>query len=524
MKILVAEQIADAGVEILRAEGHDVDVRPGLARADLLDIIDGYDGLIIRSATKADAELIERASLMKVIGRAGTGVDNVDIDAATRAGVLVVNAPQSNSLSTAEHAMALLLAQARNIAPADASTRAGKWERSRFAGVELHGKTLAVLGLGRIGSLVAQRALAFGMKIIAYDPYVSAQRASQMGVELLPLDEALARADFLTIHMAKTSETAAMLGERELALMKPTARIINAARGGMVDEQALADAVSSGRLAGAGIDVFSEEPPKSSPLFAVEQILVTPHLSASTAEAQDKAGVTIAEQVSLALRGDIAQYAVNVDLGREMSAEVRPFLGLAERLGRIFTGLSGAGFHAVRVTYRGAIADQDTRVLTLSALRGLLSGIVDEAVTFVNAPLLAEERGIVVNEERAGAAGESYVNEIEIASDNGVAVAGTVFGKGAIERLTQVYDFHLDMPPAPFMVFLRYDDRPGVIGAIGTILGRTSVNIADMRVGRQELGGEALMCLTVDQPIGDATMAALVEGSGAKEARLVVLP
>jgi D-3-phosphoglycerate dehydrogenase len=342
-----------------------------------------------------------------------------------------------------------------------------------------------------------------------------------MGVELVSFEEALRRADFLSIHMAKTNETTAMIGVAELALMKPTARVINAARGGMIDEDALARAVREGRIAGAGVDVFPEEPPKSSPLFDVEQIVVTPHLGASTVEAQDKAGTTIAEQVSLALRGEIAQYAVNVDVGREIAEEIRPFVALAERLGRIFTALSGE-LHNVRVTYRGAIADHDTRVVTLSALRGMLSPVVEEAVTFVNAPLLAEERGVAYAEEKTPSATGSYVNEIEISGDAGVAVAGTVIGKGNEERITQVYDFHIEMPPAQYLAFLRYDDRPGVIGAIGTILGERGVNIADMRVGRQQRGGEALMCLSVDQPINAEVLDELARGSGAKDAKFIV--
>ena len=522
MKVLIAEQIADAGVERLRSEGHEVDVRIDLARASLLDAIGIYDALIVRSATKADAELIERATALKVIGRAGTGVDNVDVDAATRQGILVVNAPQSNSLSAAEHAMALLLAQARNIPSANASLKAGHWERSRFAGVELHGKTLAILGLGRIGTLVAQRAFAFGMKVIAADPYVSKQRAAQMGVELVTLDEALARADFLSLHMAKTSETSAMIGERELALMKPDARIINVARGGMVDEEALARAVREGRIAGAAIDVFVEEPPTSSPLFGVEQVVVTPHLAGSTAEAQDNAGITIAEQVCLALRGEIAQYAVNVDIGREISEEVRPFLALAGKLGRIFTNIAPEGVQGVRFTVSGQIAERDTRVLALSALRGMLSAVVMEPVTFVNAPLLAEERGITFDEVRS-TAGSSYVNEFEISGEDGTAVSGTVVGRNNEERITGVYDFKLEMPPGRHMCFLRYDDRPGVIGAIGTILGARGVNIADMHVGRRERGGEALMALTVDQAIDQAVLDELAQGSGAKDARSIDL-
>jgi D-3-phosphoglycerate dehydrogenase len=383
--------------------------------------------------------------------------------------------------------------------------------------VELHGKTLAILGLGRIGTLVAQRALAFGMRVVAFDPYVSKQRAAQMGVELQGMETALREADFVTIHMSRTPETQNMIGAAQIALMKPGARIINAARGGLIDEEALAKAIASGHLGGAGIDAFAVEPATSSPLFDLESVVVTPHLGASTTEAQDKAGATIAEQVMLALRGELAQYAVNVDAGREIAEAVRPFLPLAEKLGRIFTAIAGEATHRVRFAMLGQIADQDTRVVTLSALKGMLAAVVLEPVTYVNAPLLASERGIEYSETKSSAA-RSYVNELEIQGEGGIIVAGTVIGKNNEERITAVYDFEVEMPPGTYMCFLRYDDRPGVIGAIGTILGEAGVNIADMRVGRQTRGGEALMCLSVDQPIDATLLEKLKRGSGAKDA------
>jgi D-3-phosphoglycerate dehydrogenase len=522
MKVLVAETISDGGVERLRSEV-SVEVRTDLSREQLLDAIGGYDALIIRSQTRADAELIERAPNLKVIGRAGIGLDNVDLDAATRHGIVVVNAPTSNVLSAAEHTIALMLAQARNIPAADASVRAGRWERGRFGGVELHGKTLAILGLGKIGTLVAQRASALGMRVVAYDPYVAKQRAGQMGVELVPsLDDALRVADFVTIHLPKTSETQALIGAGQLALMRPSARIINTSRGGIVDEAALAAAIKEGRLGGAGLDVFATEPPEASPLFGLDSVVVTPHLGASTEEAQEKAGTAIAEQVLLALRGELAPYAVNVEAGRELSDVVRAFLPLAEKLGRIFTALAGGNTQRVQFSYQGQIADHDTRVLTLSALKGMFAGVVHEPVTFVNAPLVAAERGIEVSETKS-AMSRDYVNAIEISAGERAAVAGTLVGKRNEERLVRVLDFDVDFPPGPYMCFLRYDDRPGVIGAIGTLLGRSGVNIADMRVGRQEKGGEALMCLTVDQPIEPEVLAELKEGSEAKEATFITL-
>ncbi|HLW18465.1 MAG TPA: NAD(P)-dependent oxidoreductase, partial [Actinomycetota bacterium] len=391
----------------------------------------------------------------------------------------------------------------------------------KYEGVELHGKTLAILGLGRVGTLVAQRALAFGMRLIAWDPFVSKQRAAQMGVELMELDEALRQGDFITIHLPKNNETAKLIGGAQLAVMKPDARLINTSRGGILDEDALAEAIRGGRLGGTGLDVFEKEPTTSSPLFELEQVVVTPHLGASTHEAQDKAGITIAEQVSLALRGELAQYAVNVDVGRELSDAVRPFVGLAERLGRVFTSI-GEGVHSVRIAYKGAIAGEDTRVLTLAVLKGMLGAVVHEPVTFVNAPLMASERGIGYAETKTTTAG-SYVNEIEITGDEGAAVSGTIVGARDEERITGVFDFAIDMPPGSYMCFLRYDDRPGVIGAIGTILGAERVNIADMRVGRRERGGEALMALTVDQPVNTELLDKLAKGSGAKDARFIDL-
>jgi len=522
MRVLVAEQIAASGVEKMRAAGLEVDVRTDLSRDDLLGVIGEYDALIVRSATKADAELLERARSLKVIGRAGIGVDNVDLETATRRGVLVVNAPQSNVLSAAEHTVALMLAQARNVAPANAALKAGMWDRKRFEGVELHAKTLALLGLGRVGSLVAQRALAFGMRLIAWDPYVSKERAAQMGVQLVSLEEALAQADFVSIHLPKNADTVGLLDEKRLALMKPDARVVNTARGGIVDEAALAAAVEAGRLAGAGIDVFAEEPTTSSPLFSLDSVVVTPHLGASTQEAQDKAGVTIAEQVVLALAGELVPYAVNVDIGREIADVVRPFVPLAEKLGRIFTALSGEGVSSVRFAYQGPIAEHDTRVLTLSILRGMLSGVVHEPVTFVNAPVMASERGLQYSETRS-ATGRDYVNQIEIRGEGDRVVGGTVVGARNDERITNIYDFSLEMPPAQYMCVLRYDDRPGVIGAIGSLLGEAEINIADMRVGRRARGGEALMALTVDQPMTAEVLERLTEGSGAKDSRFIVL-
>src|SRR5215211_6082875 len=390
-KVLIAEPLAEAGVELLRAH-HEVDARHATTREELLAAIGGVDALVVRSATRVDAEVLEAGRNLKVVGRAGIGLDNVDVAAATRLGIMVVNAPQSNVISAAEHTVALLLAQARNIPQADNALRDGRWERDRFQGTELYGKTLGILGLGRVGALVAQRCNAFGMRLLAFDPFVSRERAANMGVELAGLAEVLARADIVTVHLPKTQETTGLIGEAELAAMKRGARLVNTARGGIVDEAALAKAVGDGQLAGAALDTFAEEPATASPLFELDSVVVTPHLGASTAEAQDKAGQTIAEQVVLALRGEFVPFAVNL-AATEASATVQPFMPLAERLGRMFTGVAGGTVETLEITYEGQIADYDCRVLTLSVLKGVLGPIVDEPVSFVNAPQLAEERG-----------------------------------------------------------------------------------------------------------------------------------
>lgn len=525
MKILVTERLSDAGIQLLQ-EHAQVDVRLDLAPDELKDLISPYDALIIRSATTVDAELIERAESLKVVGRAGIGLDNVDVDAATRQGILVVNAPQSNVLSAAEHTMALLLAQARNLPQAHAALTAGHWERERWQGVELHGKTLGIVGLGRVGTLVAQRANAFGMRLIAFDPYLAPGRAAQMGVELADsVQEVCRRSDFLTIHLPKTAETVGIIGEEELAAARPGLRIVNTARGGLIDEAALARALKNGRIAGAAVDVFEEEPVTSHPLFELENVVVTPHLGASTAEAQDKAGMAIAEQVLLALRGDFVPYAVNLEVGADIPEPVRPYLRLAERLGRVAVALAGPGIEGLRFEYYGGIADYDTRALTLSGLRGAFTDVIHEPVTFVNAPLIAKDKGISVEEAKSSQSLD-YVNLLEVhaeSSGDPVSVAGVLVGKRDNERLVRVYGYELDMAFAPFMTFFRYEDRPGVVGTVGSLLGEAGVNIANMQVGRQAEGGEALMGMAVDSPIPEEVLDHIVKKVQMRDARLIVM-
>jgi D-3-phosphoglycerate dehydrogenase len=511
-RVLVTEELAPSGLAALRKAGHTVDVQLDVSPAELIAIIPGAAALVIRSATQVTAEVLAAGRDLVVVGRAGIGLDNVDTEAATARGVMVVNAPQSNILSAAEHAMALLLAQARNIPQANAALKSGKWERSKWEGVELHGKTLGVVGLGRIGALVAQRASAFGMRLVAYDPYVSADRARQMGVELVSIEQLMAESDFVTIHVAKTKETAGLLGPELLARAKPGIRIVNAARGGIVDEAALADAIASGQVAGAGIDVFATEPTTASPLFAHDSVVVTPHLGASTREAQDKAGVTIAEQVVLALAGDFVPFAVNVEAA-EASETVRPFLPLAEQLGRIFASLSEGAPATLDIEYQGALADYDTRILTLSALKGLLSATAaDEPVSYVNAPQLARDRGVEWRETKTSLA-HDYVHLVTLRG-GGHSVAGTLAGVRTEPRIVMVDDHQVEVPPARHMLVVRNDDRPGVVGLVGSALGAAGCNIQNMALGQSPAGETALMILSTEDAVPASVLEELRDAPG----------
>jgi D-3-phosphoglycerate dehydrogenase / 2-oxoglutarate reductase len=525
MKVLVTEKLSTAGLDRLR-EQLEVDVNTDLTPDDLAAVIDAYDAIIIRSATNVDSRVIEAGENLKVIGRAGIGLDNVDVEAATRNGVLVVNAPQSNVISAAEHTMALLLAQARNVPQAHLSLVGGEWARERYQGVELHGKTLGIVGLGRVGTLVAQRASAFGMNVIAFDPYIAATRASQMGVELVTdVGDVCARADFLTVHLPKSAETTGIVGREELARARPGLRIINTARGGIVDEDALVEALQQGRVAGAAVDVFNTEPLTSHPLFGLGNVVVTPHLGASTTEAQDKAGVAIADQVLLALRGEFVPYAVNVEVGADIPETVRSYLHLAERLGGMAVALAGTGIELLRFEYHGGIADYDTKALTLAGLKGAFGAVVHEPVTFVNAPLLAKERGITVEEARSSES-HDYVNLVEVHAEGKgetVSVAGVLVGKRDNEKLVRVFGYELDMQFSPYFALLRYEDRPGIVGIVGSLMGEADVNIAGMQVARRSEGGEALMCLAVDSPVPEDVLRNIAERVQARDARAIEL-
>lgn len=515
-RILVTEEIAESGLDRLRQAGHEVDIQVGKSADELVSIVPGAAALIIRSATDVTAELLGAAPDLMVVGRAGIGLDNVDVAAATRQGVMVVNAPQSNIVSAAEHTMALLLAQARNVAQAHAALVDGRWERSRWTGVELVDKTLGVVGLGRIGKLVADRAKAFGMRIVAFDPYVSDERARKMGVELLNLDQLVSESDFLTVHLPKTPETLGLINRDLLLKAKPTLRVINVARGGIVDEADLAECVRDGVIAGAALDVFSTEPMTESPLFELDSVLVTPHLGASTSEAQDKAGDTIASMVELALAGDFVPFAVNVDAA-EANETLRPYLPLAERLGGLFIALTGTSPDAIEVCCEGDIAGYDTRIVELAALKGFFGSISDEPVTYVNAPQFAAEHGVEVRAVNCATSAD-YVNLITLRG-GGHSISGTLAGPRNAQRLVNIDGIPFDVPPADHMVVISNDDRPGVIGTVGTLLGDAGVNIADMDVSRVEDAGTAVMLIAPTARVSAEVLGQLRSAPGILEVK-----
>ncbi len=517
-RILVTEKIADGGLQRLRDAGHVVDVRLDLSPDELVGVVPGAAALIIRSATQVTREVLEAGNDLVVVGRAGIGLDNVDVNAATERGVMVVNAPQSNILTTAEHTMALLLAQARNIPQAHAALIEGRWERARWEGVELSDKTLGVVGLGRIGKLVAQRAHAFGMRLVAHDPFVDEERARQLGVEMLPLDRLVEVSDFVTLHVTKTPETIGLIGKDLLARAKPGIRIINVSRGGIVDEEALAEAIRVGHVAGAALDVFATEPTTESPLFGLPQVVVTPHLGASTREAQDKAGDTIAEQVGLALAGEFVPFAVNVSAA-EASETVRHFLPLAERLGEIFTALAEGLPRVLEIEYAGQISDSDTRILTLSVLKGVFGAVNDEPVSYVNAPRIAAERGVEVRDTSTATA-HDYVNLISIrGGEHGIG--GTLVSPRGEPRIVMLDGHTVDVPPAKHMLVVRNDDRPGMIAYVAGVLSDNGINIDDMHLGRSERGEAALQVIATDRSVPDDVQDAIAKGDGIVSVRSV---
>ena len=523
--VLIAEELSPA---TLAALGPDFEVIncDGANRTELLAVLaKGVDAVLIRSATKMDAEAIAAAKGLKVIARAGVGLDNVDIPAATAAGIMVVNAPTSNIVSAAELSISLLLASARFISPAHAALRNGKWARSKYTGAELFEKTLGIIGFGRIGQLVAQRMHAFGMNIVAYDPYLQPARAAQLGVRLVDLDELLRTSDFITVHLPKTKETANLIGVEALKKVKPAVRIVNAARGGVIDEAALYDAIVEGRVAGAGLDVFSTEPCTDSPLFTLDNVVATPHLGASTDEAQERAGIAVAVSVRKALAGELVPDAVNVK-GGVIAEEIRPSLPLVEKMAQIATELLGELPVNIDIQVRGEIAVHDSTILAISALKGSLIAVGAEEVTYVNAPGLAAERGMTSSVTTTADSAE-YRSMISLRASTGsgkaITVDGTLMGIRQTQKIIAIDSFSLDLPPTEHILFLRYLDRPGVIGTVGRTLGEAAINIAGMQVARSTAGGQALMALSIDSSVSEDILAVIKKETGAESVRAVVL-
>jgi D-3-phosphoglycerate dehydrogenase / 2-oxoglutarate reductase len=522
--VLIADKLAQSTVAAL---GDQVEVRwvDGPDREKLLAAVPDADALLVRSATTVDAEVLAAGTKLKIVARAGVGLDNVDVDAATARGVLVVNAPTSNIHSAAEHALALLLSAARQIPAADATLREHTWKRSSFSGTEIFGKTVGVVGLGRIGQLVAQRLAAFGTHIVAYDPYVSQARAAQLGIELLTLDELLLRSDFISVHLPKTKETAGLIGVDALKKVKPGVIIVNAARGGLVDERALADAVLSGHVRGAGLDVFSTEPCTDSPLFDLPQVVVTPHLGASTAEAQDRAGTDVAASVRLALAGEFVPDAVNVG-GGVVGEEVAPWLELVRKLGLLVGALSAELPTNLSVQVRGELASEEVEVLRLSALRGLFSAVIEDQVTFVNAPALAAERGVEASISTAPESPNhrSVVDVRAVGVDGSVInVAGTLSGPQQVQKIVQINGRNLDLRAEGVNLIINYSDQPGALGKIGTLLGAAGVSIQAAQLSQDADGAGATVMLRLDQQVPADVLDAIGTDVGAVTLELVEL-
>ena len=493
-RIVIAEEIADAGLDRLRSAGFIVDVQLNKSADELHAILDGAHALIVRSATMVDAAMLAAGKQLVVVARAGVGLDNIDVEAATKQGVMVVNAPQSNVLSAAEHTMALILSIARNVPQAHSALTAGRWERSKWEGIELAGKTLGILGLGRIGTLVAQRARAFDMRLVAYDPYVSAERGRELGVEMTTLERVVEQADVLTIHLPKNKETTGIINADMLKRAKRSLRIVNVARGGIADEADLAEALRNGTIAGAALDVFTKEPVTDSPLFGLGNIVVTPHLGASTREAQDRAGEVVADMVQLALNGDFVPFAVNLEAG-DANETLKPFVPLADRIGRVFASLIESTPSTIEISTTGEIGGYDPGLIAISALKGMLSVWSTDQVSLVNAPSMARNLNITVESVASTTTTHrDYVNLITLRSGDR-NIAATLTGRRREARIVMI-DHHLtDIPPSEHMLVVKNDDRPGAIGRVATALGNAGINIANMDVGSSETAGSALMCI-----------------------------
>jgi D-3-phosphoglycerate dehydrogenase len=507
VKVLVADAMSSKVEEILREAGIEVLVKTKQSEEQLAALAADVDGIIVRSASQITAKVLAAGRRLKVVGRAGVGVDNIDVPAATARGVVVMNTPFGNTTSAAEHSVAMLMALARNIPRADQKLRTGDWDKKSFTGVELEGKTLGVVGLGKIGQKVARAALGLEMRVLAHDPFVTAERAAELGVELASLDAILAQADFLTLHVPLNDKTRNLIDARALARMKPTARIVNVSRGGVVDEAALHEALKAGRLAGAALDVFSREPITDSPLFGLPNVVVTPHLGASTEEAQERVAEDVARQFVTFFREGRAVNAVNLSVTLDKRTE--PWAALAEKLGAVVAALAGSSVRRLKVGCYGALAELDSRATSMSALKGFLAAAGEEAnINLVNAPVIARQRGIEVNEEKSSKArnfASLLLVESELPDGRRRSAAGTLFD-GKMPRIVAIDDFNMELGPAENILVMRYPDKPGMVGIFGTILGRHGVNIAGMAVGRRSRAGEAMVALTLDDPVPPAAL------------------
>jgi len=525
MKVLVSDPITPAGIELFKEAGFEVEVKTDHTKEELLAKIKNYDALIVRSQTKVTAEIIEAADNLKVIGRAGVGVDNVDVPAATRKGIIVLNAPDGNTISTAEHSIAMLMSLARNIPQAHASLKSGAWERKSFTGVELNGKTLGIVGMGRIGTEVAKRMQAMGMSIYAYDPFFTEDKADALGVKLATVEEIIVNADFITVHTPLTAETKGLFGKEEFARMKKGVRLVNCARGGIYDEVALAAAIQAGQVAGAAIDVYPSEPPTDRTLIDLPQVVATPHLGASTIEAQENVAVDVAVEVVKILKGESFRNAVNLPpLRPEVRKAIQPYFGIMEILGKCAGQLALSRINKLEVGYLGEIAKLETSYLSLLFLKGLLQAYLGDEVNQVNALHLANERGLKVNEyKRHDNSGYASLIKVTIYSDQGNhTVSGTVIEQEEA-RLVEVEGYHLEVATAANMLIIDHHDEPGVIGEVGTILGQLGINIAAMRVGRKKQGGNALMVLNIDTPAVQTTINSLEQAKNVTRARAINL-
>jgi len=527
MKILVSDPLAEEGLKILREEkGFQVDVKIKQPVEVLKEIIKDYDALIVRSETKVTKEIIERAEKLKVIGRAGVGLDNIDVESATKKGIIVMNAPEGNTISTAEHTLSLILALSRNIPQADLSLKRGEWNRKKFMGVELYRKVLGIVGLGRIGREVAKRAMSFGMKVIAYDPYFSEEKAKSLGVELVDWEELLKNSDYISFHVPLTEETKNMVSEKEFKMMKKGVRIINCARGGIIDEKALAKAIEEGIVEGAALDVFEKEPPLDNPLLKLEKVIATPHLGASTEEAQINVSIDIAKQIRDLLLGKEVRNAVNFPcIEAHLFNTLKPYINLLEKIGSMHTQLSEGHIREVKIKYIGEVWNKfDTQPLTIALIKGMLTPILQETVNFVNAPFIAKERGIKINETKTTEI-EDFANavSVELITDKvDNLIVGTLFADNSA-RIVKINEFYVEAIPQGIMLILHNWDKPGVIGNIGTLLGKNNINIASMTFGREKPGGKAISVLNLDSPLPESVLKQLKSLENILDAKVIKL-